>query len=168
MKQPSSQQIEIKEITGERDLKTSVRVVRQSFKTVLRAYQLNRQNCPTSAAFIDLARLNELKAKGARFFGLFAYRKLAGFVTVEKASDSLYYLEKLAVMPKYRHRGFGRALVQHALAHIKGENGKTVSIGIIEENAILKKWYQELGFVEEESKQYTHLPFTVCFMLKEL
>ena len=39
-----------------------------------------------------------------------------------------------------------------------------ITIGIIEENTVLKKWYEESGFVSTGTKASPHLPFTVGFM----
>jgi len=39
-----------------------------------------------------------------------------------------------------------------------------MTIGIIEENEKLKKWYSDLGFVHIGTKKFEHLPFTVGFM----
>ncbi len=139
-------------------------MLRKSFQTVRRQFNLNRKNCPGFAAFSGRDRLEELKENGARFFGAFWGRKMAGLITVEKAGDGHYYLEKLAVLPAYRHNGLGKALVEHALAYCTAERGKRVSIGLINENTVLKNWYKQLGFVEKEVKAYDHLPFTVCYM----
>ncbi len=42
--------------------------------------------------------------------------------------------------------------------------GKYISIGIMDENTGLKKWYLDYGFKEKGTKEFDHLPFTVCFM----
>jgi len=85
-------------------------------------------------------------------------------VAVEKADHHLYYIEKLAVLPDCRHKGMGKMLVSHALDYIASKGGQKVSIGIIDEQTILKTWYRMLGFTETGTKKFPHLPFTVCFM----
>ena len=45
---------------------------------------------------------------------------------------------------------------------------KEISIGIISEQAELKLWYQKIGFVEGETKEFAHLPFLVTFMTYKL
>jgi len=35
---------------------------------------------------------------------------------------------------------------------------------MINESTILKNWYKKLGFRETGTKNFEHLPFTVCFM----
>ena len=113
-------------------------------------------------------QLRALKSKGLIFFGLFLGDRQVGFVAIEKADDSLYYMEKLAVLPGYRHKAGGTGLVRFVLDYVKDRGGKTLSIGIIDEHTILKNWYQEFGFKEITTRKFPHLPFTVCFMEKDL
>jgi len=68
------------------------------------------------------------------------------------------------VLPDQRRRGFGKALVNHALSEAKLLGAHCVSIGIIAKQTELKDWYKGLGFVEGESKEFPHLPFRVTFM----
>ena len=68
-------------------------------------------------------------------------------------------MERLAVLPSYRHRGIGRALMDFAFKTVKKHGGKKVSIGIINENRVLKNWYMEYGFVETGTRVFRHLPF---------
>jgi hypothetical protein len=51
---------------------------------------------------------------------------------------------------------------------VKNMEGKKASIGIINENVRLKKWYIKHGFCEKALQRFDHLPFTVCFLEKEL
>lgn len=48
--------------------------------------------------------------------------------------------------------------------YVKSLKGETICIGIIEENAVLKEWYKQLGFKHIGIKKFEHLPFTVGFM----
>jgi hypothetical protein len=48
------------------------------------------------------------------------------------------------------------------------KHGKKVSVGIIDENLVLKNWYRDYGFVQTDIRRFEHLPFVVCFMEKEL
>ena len=82
----------------------------------------------------------------------------------EKANSDACYLERLAVLPDQRRRGFGNALVTHVLSEAKNLGAKRVNIGIIAEQNELKKWYKKIGFVELESKEFPRLPFNVTFM----
>ena len=88
----------IREISTESELRKSVKVIRDSFRTVAVEFKLNRENCPTHPSFITLNQLTELKNKGTKFFGYFVENIQIGFVAVEKANENIYYMEKLAVL----------------------------------------------------------------------
>jgi diamine N-acetyltransferase len=163
------QQVVIKEIVAQNEIENSARIIRDSFQTVAVQFGLTRKNCPAHPSFITENQLFTMKSKGPIFFGLFVDGTQTGFVAVEKGDGDgdVFYLEKLAVLPDQRHRGYGRRLLEQACDFIRAEGGKKVSIGIIDEHMILKNWYRGLGFREVGTQQFPHLPFTVCFMAKE-
>ncbi len=159
----------IREISDEKELIQSVQVIREAFGTVAKELNLTENNCPTNPAFTDIEKLKAMKEKGIKLFGLFNSDNFqAGFVAIEKASESLFYMERLAVLPEFRHTGLGKKLMDFVFEYVKKEKGVKVSIGIINENSILKKWYQDYGFVETALKNYSHLPFTVCLMERDV
>lgn len=158
----------INEIASEDGLRESVEVIRGSFITVATDFGLGEKTCPTHPAFISLAKLKELKEKGVKTFGLFHDSKQIGFVAIEKSDDALYYMEKLSVLPEYRHKGMGKLLIDFVFGYVAKRNGDKVSIGIIDKNTMLKNWYRKYGFVETGVKRFEHLPFLVCFMEKKV
>jgi len=161
-------ELSISEITDESGLRSSARVVRNAFKTVALDFNLTRENSPTHPSFMTSRRLREDWNRGAKFFGLFLESRQIGFIAVERVDATLYYIERLAVLPAYRHRGYGKRLMEFAFEYIRANGGTKVSIGIINEQTILKDWYQGLGFEEISTREFAHLPFTVCFMEKEI
>lgn len=158
----------IRELNSQRDLETSVLVIRDSFVTVAEEFNLTRENCPTHPSFISLVNLEDLVAKGVSLFGLFNDDLHLGFIALEKGHDDVYYLEKLAVLPAFRHHGYGRQLVDFVARKAIAAHGKKISIGIIDESKKLKAWYRDNGFREIGTKTFPHLPFTVCFMERVL
>jgi ribosomal protein S18 acetylase RimI-like enzyme len=102
------------------------------------------------------------------FFGLFCGDVQIGCVALEKAKDHIFYMERLAVVPEHRHKGYGKELTDFVFKYTGSQGGKKVSIGIINENIELKDWYTKYGFTETSIRKYDHLPFTVCFMEKRI
>ena len=92
----------------------------------------------------------------------------AGCVAIERAEAHISYLERLAVLPHERKKGFGSQLVEHIFASARKLGSKKISIGIIAAQTELKQWYRKFGFVEGETKEFSHLPFRVTFMTCEL
>ena len=102
--------------------------------------------------------------RGVAYFAVENRDHVAGCVALKRANTDVAYLERLAVLPDQRSRGFGKALVEHALLEAKRLGANYVSIGIIAQHTELRDWYKRLGFIEGESKDFPHLPFGVTFM----
>ena len=154
----------IREIYDGEGLGNSVRVIRDAFRPVATEFGLTPENCPTHPSFITVERLDELRKRKVILFGLFLGETQVGFVAVEKAEEAIYYMEKLAVLPDYRHRGYGSRLVEFVLDHARTGNGEELFIGVINEHTVLKEWYKSIGFLEVTSRKFDYLPFTVCYM----
>lgn len=75
-------------------------------------------------------------------FCLYHEEKIVGYMSLSKESDTTYELHNLAVLPEYRHNGFGKSLLDYAKQTVKSLGGNIIKIGIIEESTILKKWYE--------------------------
>jgi diamine N-acetyltransferase len=156
------------EITDRRQIGISANIIRKSFATVAKDFNLTRENCPTHASFTTDEQLDALHKKGLQFFGLFVNGEQLGFVATEKGEENTYYMEKLAVLPGTRRLGYGEQLVNFAAEFASCQGASKLSIGTIHEHVVLKEWYQKQGFVEIGLKKFGHLPFTVCFMEKDL
>jgi diamine N-acetyltransferase len=155
----------IKEIISDYDIKDAERIIRNSFITVANEFGITKENAPTNAAFITSNIIKNSIEKGLNLYGLFINNKIIGCIGIEDAkSNGIFYIERLAVLPEYRHKGYGKTLLDNAVKIIKNKNGKKVSIGIIDKNIKLKNWYLKYGFIEKEVKTFKHLPFDVCFM----
>ena len=146
----------------------SLQVIRKSFATVARQFGLSRKNAPTHPSLLTAERFREMAARPVTLFGAFVAREQVGFAALERADRGVYYLERLSVLPKYRHRGYGCRLVDRAVAFARARGGTSVDTGLIDRHTVLKQWYAAQGFVETGTKDYPHLPFTVCFMRREL
>jgi GNAT superfamily N-acetyltransferase len=89
-------------------------------------------------------------------------------VALERHDDRVCYLERLAVLPRYRRKGLGRALVEHVMDQAEGIGAHRVEIGIISGQTELEEWYRELGFSLKGTAIFDHLPFQVTFMAREI
>jgi GNAT superfamily N-acetyltransferase len=146
------------------DLPDSLSVIRSSFNTVALEMNLTPENCPGHTAFTTMEKLLDLYGKAA-CFGLYVDGTQIGFVAAEKTgTGETFYLDKLAVLPGQRHKGYGAQLVKCVLDYAGKQGGKKVSLGMIDSLTVLKEWYKSLGFEEKGTKKFEHLPFLVCFM----
>lgn len=162
-----SNEIIIRDVVTEKDFEESLSTIRNSFITVVRYLNLTEENCPSNPAFIKPAQLTALRDKGLKLYGAYRQGVQVGFIAIEKAASELYYLEKLAVLPEFRHLGIGKQLLDFGFEYVRRMGGSKVSIAVINENIVLKNWYIHYGFREKELKVFPQLPFTVCFMEKD-
>lgn len=146
------------------ELEGCAQVIRRGFATVAEDFGLTAENCATNGAFIQADRLIADKRKGNFMYVLTVNNEIAGFMQLEKKSDEQYELEKITVLPAFRHHGYGKTLLDYAKDKAKKFGAKRLTIGIIEENAVLKDWYSQNGFKHTGTRQFTFLPFTVGFM----
>lgn len=93
-----------------------------------------------------------------------------GFIAIERSASApgTFYIEKVAVRPRYRHAGVGRRLMEFATERIAALGGKRISIGLIDSHSVLKSWYADQGYVQTAVRDFAHLPFKVCLMEKKL
>ena len=70
-------------------------------------------------------------------------------------------MNNLCVLPAYRHRGIGEKLLKHSFTTAKEFNCNKMNIGIVEENQVLRKWYESFEFVHIGTKNFDFFPFTV-------
>ncbi len=106
--------------------------------------------------------------RGVIYYILLEQGTPVGCTALEKAATHISYLERLAVLPEFRHRGLGKKIVEHIFYKARQMDSKTLSIGIIAEQEELKKWYESQGFIYMETKRFDHLPFQVGLMEIEL
>ena len=150
------------------DIGLLVNVIRSSFRDVAERFNLTVKNCPKNLAFCTNQRVKDDFERGLRYCILEQNDKACGCVALEEAGPDFCYLGRLAVLPGYRRKGLGAALVNHVFEQAKKIGMQRVEIGIIDKDTKLKSWYKKFGFVQKSTKRFKHLPFLVAFMYKEL
>ena len=146
------------------DSQVLAETIRTSFQDVAERFGLTKENDPRHPSSCTADWIREHIQRGLTYFAIENNSHVVGCVALERANSDTGYLERLAVLPNQRRRGFGKALVEHALSEARRLGVSYVSIGIIAEHTELKDWYKKLGFVEGESKEFSDLPFGVTFM----
>ena len=144
------------------------RLIRDSFRDVAERFDLTLENCPKHPSNYTEEWVQKDFKRGVAYFILSYNNDPVGCVALEKATEDLCYLERLAVLPEKRRKGFGRSLVDHVSSRARELGAKEISIGIIAAQTELNKWYQGIGFIEGETKEFPHLPFQVTFMTIKL
>ena len=150
------------------DVVAIANLIRIAFADVAVRFQLTPENCPKHPSNCEPDWIETAMEKGVTFYLWEDEQALRGCVALEQPdTPGVCYLERLAVLPQYRHHGLGRKLVEHIESEARKRRLRRVEIGIIAEQDELRTWYEGLGFVVTNEKSFQHLPFRVAFMAKE-
>ncbi len=93
---------------------------------------------------------------------------MAGYYNLALPSEGECELGSLCVLPEYRHSGIGEALLNDAQARAKELGCTVMKLSIVEENKVLRKWYEDHGFTHTCTKKFDFFSFTAGYMEKEL
>lgn len=91
-----------------------------------------------------------------------------GYYSIFNQGNGVCELNNLAVSPEYRHRGLGKQLLEHSFDIARQMGFHSMSIGIVEENTVLREWYEQNGACHVGTKKYDFFLFTCGYMLKQL
>lgn len=77
-----------------------------------------------------------------------------GVVALEQINGEVCALLHLAVSPEFRRQGIGARLVRHGLTEARLLGAKRVHAGMMDEDLELRAWFEKLGFVEKDFREY--------------
>ena len=159
----------IREVKRE-DIPTCVNLIRGSFMSVADEYGITKENAPRFTAFaISDDKLYWYMDKEHRpMFVAEEDGVLCGYYSLLIQENEECELNNLAVLPRYRHRGIGKQLLDHSYAIAKSVGCHIINIGIVEENTVLRKWYEQNGAIHIRTKKFDFFPFTCGYLRREL
>ena len=159
----------VKEISDENILEC-VKVIRSSFLTVAVQFGFTQENAPRFTAFAtDENRIKwRMYGEHRRMFGYFKDEKMVGYYSLLPNDKKECELSNLCVLPEYRHQGIGEELLLDAFVRARELGCTKMEIGIVEENRVLRKWYEGYGFIHRGTEKFDFFPFTCGYMTKEL
>ena len=152
------------------DIPACVDVIRAAFATVADEFGITAENAPRFTAFatdkmrIEWHFLHEKRP-------MFVYMmdgQIVGYYSLMMMENNACELNNLSVLPAYRHNGIGAQLLAHAFQYAKLQNFKVMNIGIVEENQVLRKWYESFGFVHTGTKKFDFFPFTCGYLVRQV
>ena len=159
----------IREVAG-KDIAECVKVIRESFLTVAEEFGFTIENAPRFTAFATTEeRLNwQLYYENRRMYAFIEEDRIVGYYSLLQQENGECELNNLCVLPACRHRGIGEKLLNHAYMIAEELQCGKINIGIVEENQVLRQWYEAMGFVHIGTKKFDFFPFTCGYMEKSL
>ncbi len=145
-----------------------VNVIRKSFQTVADEFGITKENAPRFTAFAtDEDRIRYQFCVEKRPMYVFLHHgQIVGYYSLALLKDGEIELNNLSVLPEFRHRGIGHRLLKDCFEKASQLGAGRVNIGIVEENTVLRKWYESYGFNHIRTQKYDFFPFTCGYMEK--
>jgi len=151
------------------DIPACVKLIRESFSTVAEEFGLNALNASRFTAFATTEERLSLQLLEHRpMYVLRQGENIIGFYSLLLKENGECELNNLCVSPAFRHRGMGKKLLLHAFTQAREQGCHLMTIGIVEENSLLRTWYEIFGFIHTSTKKFDFFPFTCGYMEKKL
>ena len=152
------------------DISKCVEVIRDSFLTVADEFGITEENAPRFTAFsVNEERLLwQMDTECRPMYAFYENGAIIGYYSLLLQENCECELNNLCVLPSYRHKGIGEKLLKSAFDEAEKSGCAKINIGIVEENTVLKKWYESFGFVHTKTEKYDFFPFTCGYMEKIL
>ena len=159
----------IREVKRE-EISLCANIIKKSFKTVADEYGFTEENAPRFTAFAttDERLYWHMDGEHRPMYVFEVDGVLCGYYSLLLQDNNECELNNLAVLPEYRHKGIGKELLEHSFKIARSKGCSLMNIGIVEENARLRKWYEDNGAVHVGTKKFDFFPFTCGYMKKEL
>jgi len=159
----------IKEIE-QNDIAECVKVIRESFATVAKDFGFTEENAPRFTAFATTEErlVWHLLGEHRPMYAYYDNDKIVGYYSLLLQENNECEMNNLCVAPEYRHKGIGEALLEHAFRTAGEMNCSKMNIGIVEENTVLRKWYERFGFNHTGTQKFDFFPFTCGYMERNL
>ncbi|GMO59737.1 MAG: hypothetical protein Ta2A_05710 [Treponemataceae bacterium] len=157
-------------IEASRDAQLITGILNEAFATVAETFGFTRTNAPKFPAFIDSSVIQNQLDGDLTMFVCFCDGVPAGCAGYSPESNkNVFAIERLGVLPAFRHLGIGRQLLTHCERHIAASMPQcSAKIYIVNDNAVLKRWYTAMDYVQTNIIRQDGYPFDICVMEKQL
>ena len=155
----------------ENEIAECAALISGSFMTVADEFGFTRENAPRFTAFATTPeriwyQMNVEKRP------MYVYAeddgRIRGYYSLALQEKGICELNNLCVHPDSRHQGIGDMLISDAFREAGDLGCSMMKIGIVEENTVLRKWYESKGFLHTGTVKYDFFPFTCGYMEKDL
>ncbi len=159
----------IREVKRE-ELSACADLIRKSFQTVADEFGFTRENAPRFTAFATTEERLAWHMDGEHRLMYLDEEdgRLRGYYSLLLRDKSECELGSLSVLPEYRHHGIGGRLLRHAMKTAAERGCAVMNLSIVEENTVLRKWYERFGAVHTGAEKFDFFPFTCGYMKMNL
>ena len=148
------------------ELSACADLISKSFQTVADEFGFTRENAQRFTAFATTEERLLWYMNGEHRL-MYMYEendKPCGYYSLLFKDKDECELGSLSVLPEYRHRGIGGELLQHAMKTAREQSCTVMNLSIVEENTVLRKWYERYGAIHTGTEKFDFFPFTCGYM----
>ncbi len=148
------------------ELSVCADLIRKSFHTVADKFGFTRENAPRFTAFATTEERLIWHMDGEHRLMYLDEEDgvICGYYSLLLQDQDECELGNLAVLPEYRHLGIGGRLLKHAIKTAKEHHCTVMNLSIVDENTVLKAWYESYGAVHTHTEKFDFFPFTCGYM----
>ncbi len=148
------------------ELAACAELIRQSFQTVADDFGFTRENAPRFTAFATTEErlIRHMDGEHRLMYLDEEEGILCGYYSLQLRETGECELGNLAVLPAFRHRGIGGRLLHHAMDVAAEQRCPVMHLSIVEENTVLRSWYEGYGAVHTGTEKFDFFPFTCGYM----
>lgn len=141
-----------------------LRVMHMGYEPIAVQFGLTNENCLyRGRADLPLSVLTEELLSGTEIYGYLKENRIVAFVSMNTREDEIK-INDVVVLPEFWHRGIGTDLLNFAKGKAIERGIPKVTLGMIDDNRTLRKWYERNGFANTGYKRYPKAPFVVGYM----
>ena len=147
-------------------IKECVDVIKECFSTVAHEFGFTIENAPHFTAFATTEQrlFWQLNHENRPMYVFVVDGNVVGYYSLLLQENKECELNNLCVLPQFRHQGIGEKLLFHSFNTAKSLGCSKMNIGIVEENQILKKWYESFGLKHIRTHKFDFFPFPCGYM----
>jgi ribosomal protein S18 acetylase RimI-like enzyme len=121
-------------------------ILNKAFMTVALHFGFTEETVPRFPAFIDSDVIKKQLNNGLKMYGYIIDDQIVACIGYSFYKDQIYFIERLATLPEYRHLGIGKTLIKYIENKIKEKGGRTAEIHVVDKNVILVEWYKKMNY----------------------
>lgn len=147
------------------DILSCLNVFHCGYETIAIQFGLTEENCPDRGrANLPLSKLVSEFENGTLMYAYFLCDKIVGYLGFIVNDTGICKLNDIIVLPEYRHKGYGKELLDFCKMKAHELGASKITLGMIDDNQKLKDWYIKNSFNGVGFKKYENAPFTVGYM----
>ena len=116
----------------------------------------------------QLGHPETILAQGGHIYMAVLDGEQVGCVALVPMADGVYELSKMAVAPRVRGRGYGRALLLHSIAQARSLGARSLFLGSNTRLTTAVKLYESVGFRHLEPEERPNLAYSRANIFMQL